>query len=90
VHQHHQVEAAVLERQRMHVALADFHVGQPAQALAGGGDHARAGIDADVALGMGATSSASTPSPEAMSSTSPVSSSGSAVRASASQVRPGE
>ena len=52
VHQHHQVETGVLERQRVHVGLAHLDVAQPAQASAGGGHHARAGIDADVALGV--------------------------------------
>jgi len=36
----------------VHVALAHLHVGQAAQALAGGGHHARAGVDADVAAGV--------------------------------------
>ncbi|KAG0777057.1 hypothetical protein G6F57_013747 [Rhizopus arrhizus] len=53
MHQHHQVEAAVLERQGMHVTLAHFHVGQAPQPFAGRGDHACAGVDADVALGVG-------------------------------------
>lgn len=52
MHQHHQVETGIGKRQRMHVALAHFHIAQLAQALAGGGDHARAGVDADVAGGM--------------------------------------
>ncbi|MNI45290.1 hypothetical protein D3C73_997100 [compost metagenome] len=36
----------------MHVALAHFHIGQAAQAFAGGGHHARAGIDAHVTPGV--------------------------------------
>ncbi len=70
----------------MHVTLADFHIGQPAQALAGSGDHARAGIDADVALGVGGDQFGQHASPEAMSSTSPVSSNG---KAGARQRLPG-
>jgi hypothetical protein len=52
MHQHDEVEAAVGEGQRVHVALADFDVREGLEAFARRGDHARAGVDADVAVGM--------------------------------------
>ena len=49
VHQRHQVKAARLERQCVHVAFAHLDVAMRAQAFRGGRDDARAGVHADVA-----------------------------------------
>ncbi len=47
VHQQHQVETPAAQIQRVHVAAHHLHVLMVLEALAGGADHARTGVETD-------------------------------------------